>query len=159
MTRIKGSAPHKKFIATILIAALAVTGFTATPARADEDVAKVLAGLAALAIIGAAISNDRDDHVVHRRQPVRIDPNPNKQNHVRPIPPAIARYDLPRQCVRSFPELGGKRVLGLACLKQNYRHVQALPYACRVSVERGRKQRTGYETLCLRERGYRISHR
>src|SRR6056297_1962117 len=47
---------YRKFIATVLGAAVAVTGLTAAPARADNDAAKVIAGVAALAIIGAAVA-------------------------------------------------------------------------------------------------------
>jgi len=45
-----------KFISLILAASLAVTGMTAVPARADDqDVARALAAIAGIAIIGAVI--------------------------------------------------------------------------------------------------------
>ena len=52
---------HRKFIAIILGAALAVTGLSTTPVRAQDrgETAAIIAGIAALAIIGAAVSNDR----------------------------------------------------------------------------------------------------
>lgn len=52
---------HRKFIAIVLGAALAVTGLSTTPVRAGDrgDTAAIIAGVAALAIIGAAVSNDR----------------------------------------------------------------------------------------------------
>ena len=52
---------HRTFISIILAAAIAVTGMTAAPARADNDAAKVIAGVAALAIIGAVIAEERKD--------------------------------------------------------------------------------------------------
>ena len=63
---------YRKFIATILATAVAVTGLTAAPARAgDDDVLKLLAGVAAVAIIGTAIAKnrdrDRDDDYVTRQ--------------------------------------------------------------------------------------------
>lgn len=57
---------YRTFISTVLATAVAITGLTAAPARANnEDVLKVLGGIAAIAIIGAAISEakDRDDKV------------------------------------------------------------------------------------------------
>ncbi|MDW3118383.1 MAG: hypothetical protein R8G60_11815 [Roseovarius pacificus] len=48
---------HRQFIAAVLAAAVAVTGMTAAPARADNDAAKVIAGVAALAVLGAAMSD------------------------------------------------------------------------------------------------------
>ncbi len=60
---------YRKFIATILAASIAITGFTAAPAQADSnDYVKVIAGIAALAIIGSAIADkDDDDHKVSRK--------------------------------------------------------------------------------------------
>ena len=164
-TRSPRPALHRRFIAVVLAASVAVTGFTAAPARADEDFGKILAGLAAIAIIGAAIENSRDDNVhVVTRQKVRVKPykghnhaQPHNHDGPRNLPPRVARYDLPGKCVQTFRAHNGTRVLGLNCLKNNYRHVGSLPKACRLSVDKGRKQRVGYETLCLRERGYRIT--
>lgn len=59
----------RKFITIILSAAIAVTGFTAPPARAgDDDIAKWIAGAAALAIIGAAI-NEKNNNNNNRSRP------------------------------------------------------------------------------------------
>ena len=53
----------RKFITIILSAAIAVTGFTAPPAQAgDDDIAKWIAGAAALAIIGAAINEKNNNN-------------------------------------------------------------------------------------------------
>lgn len=52
----------RKFISLVLAASLAVAGFSAAPARAgNNDVAKVLAGLAAVAVIGAVIHENKKD--------------------------------------------------------------------------------------------------
>ena len=59
---------YRKFIATILAASIAITGFTAAPARADsDDYVKVIAGIAALAVIGSVIADKDDDHKVSRK--------------------------------------------------------------------------------------------
>lgn len=161
-------ALHRRFIALVLAASVAVTGFSAAPARADEDFGKFLAGLAAIAIIGAAIENSRDDDVrVIRKNTVRVTPghhhnhkhNKHKHNNVRPLPHHVKKFDLPAQCLRTFPGLGNKRILGRGCLGNNYRHVGSLPRACKIAVDRGQKRRVGYELLCLREHGYRLTSR
>lgn len=54
-----------KFITLIIAASIAVTGMTANPARAgDRDVARALAAIAGIAIIGAAIH----DHNKNKRR-------------------------------------------------------------------------------------------
>ena len=65
---------HRSFIALItgLALAVALTGASAAPARADDDAARILAGLVGLAIIGAAIEDNHHDRptVVHQRNVV-----------------------------------------------------------------------------------------
>lgn len=160
MPQTRRPAPHRKFIAFILCLSLAITGFSAAPARADEDVAKVLAGIAALAIIGKVIHDRRDDrraapvtrqHVT--RQPVYTPP-PAIQP--RPLPPRVARYDLPGQCLREFRGYSGRKLLGERCLQNSYRHTASLPRDCRVTFWNGRKNKTAYKSRCLMRQGYRI---
>ena len=157
---------HRRFIGLVLAASVAVTGFSAGPARADDDFGKILAGIAAIAIIGAAIESSRDDDVrVIRKNTVRVTPghnhhrNKHKHNNVRPLPSHVKKFNLPAHCLRKFPGVTNKRILGRGCLNNNYRHVNSLPQACKIAVDRGRKQRVGYEMLCLRERGYRLTSR
>ena len=51
----------KGFTMTLAAIALSFASFSATPAKADNDTAKIIAGVAALAIIGAAIADNRND--------------------------------------------------------------------------------------------------
>ena len=51
---------HRKFIATVMAAAIAVTTIGAAPAKAgDKELARFIVGVAALGVIAAAI-NDAD---------------------------------------------------------------------------------------------------
>ncbi|SLN57569.1 hypothetical protein PEL8287_03094 [Roseovarius litorisediminis] len=53
---------YRKFISIVVAASVAVTGLTAAPARAEiNDTTKIIAGVAALAIIGAAIADNKKD--------------------------------------------------------------------------------------------------
>lgn len=158
---------HRKFIALVCASALAVTAISA-PARADEDVAKVIAGLAALAIIGAVINdhNDRDEVVVHRH----VQPNYPRQTHnygsaprkpvvqPRPLPRNVTKYDLPKNCLKTVKQgRDSVRILGQNCMEQNYNLTKSLPNACKVQVRGNEGKRQGYKPNCLRERGYQLT--
>ena len=146
---------HRKFIALVIGATVAITSLSAAaPARADsEDLARALAGIAALAIIGKAIHDRRkDDDVVTRRTgrgPI-IEP--------RPLPRRVARRALPAQCLRhAETDRGPRRVFGARCLERHYRHAHTLPRDCGRRVWTHRGWRYGYGVRCLRNRGYEIA--
>ena len=157
---------HRTFITSVVAAAIAITGLSATPARAADgsDVARFLAGLAALAIVGAAIreSRDRDKQVVSRRD-VPFAPPPRQYHQgklkPRPLPPGLARRAvLPGQCLRSFDARHGQaRLFGQRCLEKNYRHAGSLPQICAQRIRTKRGPRYGYDPRCLRQHGYRTA--
>lgn len=167
---------HRKFITLIVVTAIAVTGFSA-PARAgNRDVANALAGLAAIAIIGAAIHKNRDHD--RRRDPV-VSRNNNRpaynggnthrqkkhrrQGHVqpRPLPHHVKRTILPRSCIRAVNTRFGEetRLFGRHCLNNKYNYVSSLPQACAQRGWTSRGERRGYNVHCLKQKGYRISRR
>ncbi|MEX0338429.1 MAG: hypothetical protein AB3N11_05250 [Arenibacterium sp.] len=148
---------HRKFIALIVSAALAGTAFAA-PARADTDeIASALFGFAALALIAKALT-DRNKNDIEFAQPTyRPAPKPIRP---RPLPPAVSRFDLPAQCLRSYQVNRDRiRLFGAGCLRRHYRFSGSLPYACQFQFNQNNRSYTGYEPLCLRERGYRIARR
>lgn len=158
---------HRKFIALIIASAIAVTGLSAVPARAEGgDVAKVLAGLAVLAIIGVAIDKSRDDAppaVVYAEppRPTVIVPRP-KVIVPRPLPHGVSRNALPETCVRNVNTDKGKRnVLSANCLDRNYAYTSALPSGCVVHHwNKNRHEfRKGYAQNCLKKHGYRIARK
>ena len=146
---------HRKFIALIVSLAITVTAFSAAPARADENVRNILAGLAALAVIGAIIKERRDDDdrpVVTRR----VKPQPYVQP--RPLPPRVSRRSLPGDCLRSFQTKRGKRdLLSLHCMERDYPQLADLPRNCVRQVQTKRGDRWGYVPKCLRKNGYRFA--
>lgn len=148
---------HRKFIALILATAMAITGLSAAPARADGDTARVFAGLAFLALLGAAIQKERKHNrpVVSHNYTPPVHPLPP-----RPLPPKISRRDLPQQCLRSRSVNGRYRnLVGNRCLKKNYGFNGTLPYACQLGYRENGRNHIGYEPVCLRERGYRFARR
>jgi Ni/Co efflux regulator RcnB len=163
---------HRKFITLIVASAMAVTGLSAAPARADvEDAAKVIVGVAALAILGAAIADAKDDkdRVTRNRGHLRHDDrhrgnrhkwdNRHRGNkHARPLPKRVQRKLLPGVCRIDVRARNGQRLSGFGrrCLKRNYGYANSLPRACESRV-RGRHGhlRTMYRGRCLHRHGYR----
>jgi hypothetical protein len=145
---------HRSFIAAIIAATIVITGFSAAPARAGgDDIAKALAGLAMLAIIGKAISDNRDGHQVSRQAAPR-----HQYVQPRPLPKRIARNALPGQCLRVIDtRRGTTRMFMRRCLERNYRYVNRLPQACAQRVRTDRGPRYGYNARCLRQSGFRIA--
>lgn len=150
---------HRKFIALIVSTAIAVTGLSlsAAPARAD-DTTRIIAGIAALALLGAAIHNNRrhDAPVVSQHTPPYYGPV-----RPRPLPPRFTRYDLPQYCLLPFPGYNGRNqpLLGEGCLQKYYGSTASLPQNCNVTFWNGRDRRSGYDPACLQQRGYRMTRR
>ncbi len=148
---------HRKFIALVISTAIAITGASALPARAGtNDVAKVLIGIAAIAIIGNAINDARKPAPVtsryYRRPPIAPTP--------RPLPRGVSRYVLPGKCqFRANTRYGRRTVLGSRCVANNYAHTRSLPGACVTRFWSDRRDRTsvGYSKQCLRRHGYRTA--
>ena len=154
---------YRQFIAIVVTTAVAITGISAAPARAgQDDVAKALAALAGLAVLGVVIHNARDDDKKARR-PVtdrRYGPDDRFREEARvgvgswPHPRRVDRKLLPQQCLRKVKGKDGRlHVFGQRCLKRNYRYAKKLPRKCvrRYLTERG--VRSGYEARCLSRRG------
>lgn len=164
----------RKFIATILAAAVAVTGVAATPARADaKDVARALAAIATVAIIAKALDNSRDDRRVHDRHPDTKPPHvthrPTPQPHVahrpstvhpRPLPDRVSSRMLPQQCLFTVnARHGAQRVFSKPCLTHTYRHAHSLPRACETQLRGKGPGREVYTAACLRDYGYTLARR
>ena len=115
---------------------------SATPARADEDVAKVLAGLALLGIIAAAV-DDRNDRKAAR----------NAQRHV--TPKKIKRRAVaPNRCLRDqWTHRGWRQVYGAGCMRH---HAQiAPPRQCLREARSNSGPRRFYTPRCLQKHGWR----
>ena len=162
---------YRRFITLVVSAAIAVTGLTAQPVYADDDdVAKWIAGIAALAIIGAAVAerNDRkkkryNNGYVHVPQP-RYDGYGYSTKPYRGWKHGGKKrrdaYRLPGQC-RVKRNLQGNEIRGFArgCLKRNNVNVDALPRQCAVRFrDRDRQRRVVlYTGRCLKQYGYRVA--
>ena len=160
----------RKFITTVIAAAIAVTAFGNAPARANEDLARALAALVGVAIVGKVISDrlDKDDDKVSRSydnryryvQPVVPRSEQVRRFEQRPLPRRVQRSLLPGDCLRSFETGNGRqRVFDKKCLRKNYNYVRSLPRSCEVSFRAKKKKRRGYDARCLRREGYQLARR
>ncbi len=143
---------HRRLIATILAASVAVTGLTAAPARADNsDLAKVLLGATALVVIGSAIAEgaDRDRRVIHRAPP-RTKVVRHHHRYKAPVSHRGAYAPVRRH--GAYAPVRHRQVHSHAPRRvQPGRARIALPKACRV---RNAGNRTVYSARCLQRRGY-----
>lgn len=150
---------HRTFLSAVAILSIVLTGFAPAPARAaDDDVARTLAVILGLAVLGAAIAHDddRDRDRVTRYDNYR----PRPGIAPRPLPHRVQRKVLPQECLRSFRTRDGRaRMFTKRCLERNYRYTKSLPRDCRVRVKTDRGTRHGYGARCLNRRGYTIARR
>ncbi len=138
----------RKFISSILIAAVAVTGISlsaAPPKAGNDDLAKFLFGAPALIIIGKAVSNNKA-HAAPHQQPRVVQPKPRH------------RKALPADCLRLHRTWDGRvRMMSQRCLERNYRHVNRMPATCKTRIRTNEGSRRGYKMRCLRQHGYHIA--
>ena len=160
---------HRKFIALVLSAAIAVTSLSAAPARAD-DTEKWIAGAAALAIIGIAIHEEnKKKRKRHAQQQYYYNNHGQSYTHGHAGPTV---YQQPKPQVYHNPKLlPGKckrigvlqghqvRGLGRGCLKRHNINVQALPQQCKYKLydPKTNERRVIFGGRCLRDQGYRLA--
>ena len=170
----------RKFIASVLVAAVAITGLSVAPARADiRDLAQAAAGIAAVAIIANQINKSRDrgkESLSSRSHSGQFGSPQYKQPHYtnpkqgfgsknviqpRPLPDRVARRALPSACVMTLADQRGRpvSVLGERCLQSNYRDARNLPRSCSVDVRAQRNWSRAYDATCLQRAGYTIARR
>lgn len=159
----------RKFIASILAASIAVTGFSAAPARADNnDLARFLAGATALVIISRALDNDNHSkkrsstHYYHYDDNRHGNRNYGHGNGGHHNTKVDRPKRLPPGCLtRVNTGNGSRQVFGEACLNVHYNHVASLPRSCRThsAGPNSNAPRRGYDATCLFDRGYRATTR
>ena len=143
----------RTFFASVLSIALAATSVTATPARADEDVAKVIAGLALLGIIAHSSNKDR------RHEPAPVARHNNRQGgfaapHVQRIKPRRAAKVAPGKCLtRQWTHRGERSVYAARCMQRTVR--AQLPQDCLRQARTNSGPRFFYTQRCLSRHGWR----
>lgn len=137
----------RRLVAPLLAAAIAVTPMAASPARANDDLAKALLG--ALVIYGIAkgvqAQERRDDRRVERRADDR---------HGWQKGGPRGRI-IPAQCVRRVDwRRGTTHIVPERCLeREGFRN---LPDRCAISISGPGSRRDVYGLSCLQQAGYRV---
>lgn len=163
------SFTSRQFIAVVVTAAIAITGFSSAPARAgQDDLNKALAALAGLAVLGVVIHNVREDDKKKRPRVVdrRYGPDDRHREEVRgggdrkPSPRRVNRKLLPQKCLRSVDGRHSEerlQLFGQRCLERNYRYSDSLPRKCVRYFRTDGGTREGYGARCLKRKGYALA--
>ncbi|MGR3455467.1 hypothetical protein [Pseudooceanicola sp.] len=165
----------RKFIATILAAALAVTAISApAQARNNDDLVKFLAGATALVIIGKAIHDSKErkerNETHYRPQPRHDDRHSPRQGHGdrwdrhdrdRHDRDRWDRHDrrisMPAECrVNVRTPRGTIAGYGYRCVQQNPRLARAIPGECVTATRAHQGPRFIYSSHCLARAGIRV---
>ncbi len=137
----------RTMIASVLSIALAATSFTAAPARADEDVFKVIAGLVVLgALANAAKRSNHSEATVGRQHPQPI--------YRAPKPPRHSKV-APRHCLTNqWTHRGNRQVYSASCAQKHTR--ARLPQSCLRQAKQNSGPRYFYTKKCLSQKGWRV---
>ena len=132
----------------------------------NDDVAKALAGLALIAIVGAALSDNNGRAQVqvtppqtypNRREGVRGHDDHRRGNwghNARRVAP------LPEACSIELSRHGETRELyNSRCLRRTYANFDALPSDCQTTYRQNGHTRNGFNASCLRQYGFRTERR
>lgn len=135
------------FTKVIAVAALVSAGATQASANnRDEELGRIIGGVALLTILGLALSDNNNAGPRHH-----VSPRPTPEPH----PVRLPR--LPAQCVMGVPtHQGPVEIYGARCLQQEYRFADRLPSQCATTVDGAwGGTRRGYDPRCLELDGFR----
>jgi hypothetical protein len=132
----------KQFIATVVAGAIAFTGFSSAPARADQAT-DFFIGAAAIILLGTAIAQ----HQKNNRQVTRNVPHKPKRH----------RKALPARCQRDlWTKNGWKSFYRKRCTQRNVARPGRLPNQCLRNKQTHNGVRAFYKTRCLRKNGWTV---
>lgn len=142
----------RMLIATVAAAALVLTGFTARPAHAGDELVRFLAGAAALFIIGNAIAEGA------RAQPEKAGP-PHRRGRPHQGGQPGRAITLPAHCSVTAATRGRTETFYRAQCLRNAGISTPLPRRCETTLSGPHGQRVVYSAQCLREAGFRLATR
>lgn len=153
------------------------------PARADgEDIAKAIAGIAAVAIIAKAIDDRKDrksaettvssttragrfgsieqDYPYDGRRIIEGTVRPYDDRHGPKAGRGYKKLPLPESCLRWVDTGRGDRLAYESrCLDRRYKFASKLPEQCETAVRTSRGFREVYGARCLRRDGWIVARR
>jgi hypothetical protein len=166
----------RKFIAAVLAASLAITTFSAAPARADgKDALKLLGAAGALYLLGNSIAQARDraederkkdkrKREEEKRREERAKDWRERHDSRRTDPPRVvgpafgqrrdAQYVLPARCMMRINGGGSRFAFDRECMTNAGVRTSRLPDACEMYVRDGGRKERAFDGACLRRNGY-----
>ncbi|WP_380055801.1 hypothetical protein ACFE33_01185 [Falsihalocynthiibacter sp. SS001] len=144
----------KKLCTFALVICLALPS-TSAPAHASDDLKKILAALATMAVIGMAANELKSDPVVVPQPTPQPKPKPKPQKP--PYGNAYGHYKkLPNQCLHTFNTSEGRATyFKQKCMKDNYKYAKRLPQQCLRTVWTEDGKRSLFSPACLNNWGFR----
>ncbi len=139
----------KTFTAAILAFTIAITGFSAAPARAGSDEV-VLGVLGALAIF--ALAKDADDRRDHKKKE-RYKKVERKKHYYR------RTHAIPRSCIRRTDRRHGSRLFVTKRCLAYEGYTRRVPQRCAFTHDNRRRDYHAYSLNCLKNRGHRVEAR
>lgn len=141
----------RRLLPVVLALGVAGAGLAPTPARADPDLARFLAGAAGVAILYGLLQQSR------REQAQAAPAQPSWGRPPQGQRPALHRpVALPARCA---VDVGGRgrahRLYGAQCLARAGIALNRLPQRCAVDIRGRQGSRTAYSGACLDRAGYR----
>lgn len=150
------SATVRPFVSLVAAVAMAAAGIggTATPARADDELARLLAGAAGIVILYALLDQGRRD------RPVASPPAPGCRGNCPPRYGKPHHPPLPARCaIQITDRQHGRNVYyGRQCLRQSGFAVRHLPQRCEAQLRARNVTRVLYRADCLAHAGFRTHH-
>ncbi|MEL6169825.1 MAG: hypothetical protein AAFR35_14130 [Pseudomonadota bacterium] len=155
----------------LIVSALAATAIALSPlatgtAHAQDnrdEIVGILAGLAALAVVGKIISdaNDDDDKKSSSSNRAVVNRSGNFSHGHHHDQRFVNRVPLPNDCLRRYRVGNGERrtLYGARCLRNNTRRPALLPDRCLREVRTDRGFRLAYGPRCLRRAGFQLEAR
>lgn len=147
-------APLRRLAGLVPALAMALAGMTAipAPARADDELARLLAGAAGIVILYSLLDRAQRD------RPVTSHPVPHCTGYC--PPPHIVRPPVPRlpaHCaIQITDRQHGRNVYyGRRCLRQAGVDIRHLPPRCEAELRTRNVRRTLYRADCLGRAGFR----
>lgn len=156
-----------KPLASLLPAlAVAVAALVPQPVRAGDDLARILAGAAGIAILYGILQSDRRDRA-HAAPPVQPLHPPHHQ-----LPPQHRPAVLPARCAVTSGgqgweqgrgqgwgrDRGGDTLYLAPCLAREGVDLRQLPQRCAVELRGPGRARSAYSANCLARAGWREEH-
>ena len=138
----------RKYIASVLVATMAITGFAARPAAAasEEDIARILAGAATIFIIGKAIQSSRDNDRDDKKSAKKA----HSQRHdYKDKPVVIRKHDHKDKGRKVTNKKYDRNDRGRDGHQTRSRGATPLPQSCQISARTRHGTQTLYGARCL----------